>query len=205
LAENHWKTNGLSKRTTMEKIKNRKTGISEALREYAPLPHGAVFDRLADKKTVLKKIKDALDKCRRTSTGNQALLGHLTIMDTALAGEIRTINDALTAATVDNILQDAGKARAFLAYCDLVEHNPEPFEFLMRFQRGDSKDALFRDCIPEGAPKQLNLSDNAGKVVIEALTQNHSDATAWGACRLLIIAEIGKNELPRFKKKYKIT
>jgi hypothetical protein len=166
------------------------------------LPHAALLERIEDKGKALKKIKDALDACERNHAGNRALVDHVRRMKTALATEVQRIKNAIDALTLASILQDAGQLRVFRDYCDHQQHNPEPIVFLGLVGR-KSGDELFRIFIPPGAPKELNLVDNAGAAVVRRLTVNHNDANAWAEAKRLVIDMVELNELPRFKAYYK--
>jgi hypothetical protein len=203
LTEGNWKKKGLPLRTTMEKLKNKKTYISEALRAYAAIPDTVNFNRLADKQTALTNIKKKLKGCRDTSVGNRKLLDHLTIMDTALAAEVRRINDAIERLTVEDVLQDATDTKLFMDYLR-TESATDHFSFLVRLKQGESKADLLREYIPVKAPQELNLTAQVRQTVIQALTVDVNNATAWEICRTEAMKVVKRDNFRRYKDTQKI-
>jgi hypothetical protein len=203
LTESNWKANGLPKRTLMEKHKDKKTYISEALRDYAAFQSDAPLQRLRDRQTALQKIKDKLKDCSRKSNGNRKLLDHLRTMDRAVADEVSRINTAIASETLENILQDSAKTIAFLHHCK-GEYIAEQLEFLLRLKRREDKATLFRDFVPVGSPKQLNISADIREKVIQALNVDINNSTAWEICRKQISYLLEQGTLTQFKLKYAI-
>jgi hypothetical protein len=203
LTESNWKANGLPKRTVMEKLKDKKTYISDALRDYAAFQSDAPLQRLRDRQFALKWIKKKVNDCRQKSNGNRKLLDHLQTMDRAVADEVSRINTAIESVTLENILQDSAKTIAFLHHCK-AELNAEQLEFLLRLKRREDKATLFRDFVPAGSPKQLNIPHAIREKVIEALNVDINNSTAWEICRHEIINVLGRDPLRRFKTKLKI-
>lgn len=105
LVEANWKKNGLAKRTDAEKKKLKKTGISEALREYAKVAAGKVVDEPAckAKEDALKAILAALKIAKTNATGNTALLKVLADMEKAVKDEAEDHNDAVAKLSMQTI------------------------------------------------------------------------------------------------------
>jgi len=69
LTEANWNANGLTKRSTLEKVKNPKTRVSEALRAYAAVAGGGI-EALPAKGAALKAIKTLLTAMKPMHKGN---------------------------------------------------------------------------------------------------------------------------------------
>ncbi len=87
LVEAQWKAKGLSLRTNGEKLKFKKTGVSEALHLYAvaaALPVGGA----ATKKTRLQAVKAAVVKCKNDHRNNTAFVAYVDNVDKGITREV---------------------------------------------------------------------------------------------------------------------
>ena len=200
LIEGSWKSAGLSKRTTAEKVKFKKTNVSEALRAYAAVANLG-FERAADKQTRLKAIKTVLTKCKADHRSNAAFVAYIDNVEKGVVREAARLNKALEALTLDMILATPALFTPFHAYCNNVEHNPEPLEFLRDVRANVAAPTLIATYVRDGAPKEVNVDGNTRNAWVRAPANNGFKQT--------IVAEVAKlikdNELKRYKLKNKIT
>jgi hypothetical protein len=203
LKENDWKQNGLTKRTTGEKIKHPKTQVSEALRDYANVATRGI-DQHDRKAAALQAIKDKLGRCRQNHNGNRQLLAHITLMEQDLNTEVQNLNRTIDDLTVDDILADAAATTVFLDYCRNVEHNEDPFDLVVGIAKGTSRNTLYTTYVAATGSKALNFTEGGGADIKRRLDADHNDGAAWDDAKTLFIQEIKSNELPRFKKKKQV-
>jgi hypothetical protein len=118
--------------------------------------------------------------------------------------EVQNLNRTIDDLTLDDILADHTASAVFLDYCQNVEHNAEPFEFVSGIVNGSSRNTLYTTYVAPTGAKVLNFTEGGGTGIKQRLDADHNDAAAWEDARDLFKVEIGRNELPRFKKRKQV-
>jgi hypothetical protein len=200
LNEATWKSAGLTKRTTMEKLKFKKTGVSESLRAYAGVGNLGI-DRGPDKQARLKSIKTVLTKCKADHRTNGAFVAYIDNVEKGVVREASRINKEVDALTLDSIMGDAAAYPLFHAYCTNTEHNPEPLEFLHDVRANMAAPALINTYVRAGSPKEVNIDDNIRQAWIAAPALPGPKQAIVN----VVAALIRSNELKRYIVKMKVT
>ena len=157
LVEAQWKAKGLPLRTNAEKLKIKKTGVSEALHAYATaaaLPVG----RAAAKKTRLQEAKAAVVKCKNDHRRNTAFVAYADNVEKGVTREVARLNGVIAALTLEHVMGNPAEFDAFLEFAR-SRHCEENLEFLHDAGAGMSAPNLIAKYVREGAPKFLNLDD----------------------------------------------
>lgn len=197
LSEPKWKE-ALKLRTQGEKTKHPKTGVSEALRAYAAVGNQGLSHN-AQKETALKAIKTALTKTKNNHKGNTAFLAYISNVEKGIAHEVDRINKEAAALTLQGVLGNPAHLAALEHYCDVVEHDSPPVEFL-RLQAGTANATLIATYIRPGAPKELNIYDSERKPWIQA----PNNAAAKKLAVDDVFSTLNGSYFPRFKTYLKV-
>lgn len=195
-----WKSAGLTKRTAAEKIKFKKTNVSEAMRAYEGVA-GLGPNRNPDKQAKLKALKVTLAKCKADHRANTAFVAYIDNVEKGIVREAARLNKELKALTLDIILNTPAIYTGFHAYCKDVEHNHDPLEFLHDVKANVAPATLIATYVLEGSPKEVNISGTKRQAWINAPGNTAAKAAVVQDVRNLI----NENEVDRFKKKMAIT
>lgn len=175
LTVNNWKNQGLTLRTTLDKIKKLSTGISDALRDLSAAYNLPAWET-APKHQAYADTNASITATLNAHANNAALTTLLNNMRNALphvkqdwiaAINGLTLNTALGTPAFYNVLHTWAAAHAF----------EESLEFLKAKHDNVAIPALFTTYIGHGAPKLLNVDDD----LIQALTAapGHNAPAAW--------------------------
>lgn len=199
LIEATWKSAGVTKRTAAEKLKFKKTGISEALRAYATAEKLGI-ERSAEKAAKLKAVKVVLNKCKADHRANTVFVTYLSNMEKGITREVNRLDKEVDALTIDSIMAKAQYTELFRAFCK-KEFNLENFDFLTAIKGNVSNSVLFQKYVSESAPNSINIKGPTRVAWTEA--EKVKDAGKILPCKLAAYKEIHTllttDTLPRFK------
>jgi len=176
LTANNWKTQGLTLRTTLEKIKKISTGVSEALRDLAAADNGPAWEVLP-KHTAYVATNQAITATINAHTGNAQLNTLLTNMRNGLPQVKTGWEHAIDGLTMQQAITTPALYVVFHSWGQTVAIE-ENIEYLHDKAAHMSPAALFTKYVPSGAPRELTLDDQP---LVQALTQapGHADPAGW--------------------------
>jgi hypothetical protein len=155
LGEPKWKKDGLTKRTAQEQKQFKKTGVSEALRDYAKA-EALGLSSAGVKKTKLQAVNTALKTTATNHKANGALVALITQMELAVKREVTRINQEINNATLDGVMGNKTDFAGFLAHAKNL-HCEENVEFLRDVKAGVAAAKLIPVYITTGSPKEVNV------------------------------------------------
>ena len=197
LTEAHWKANGLTKRTAAEKLRIKKTLVSEALRAYAAAARGGL-DKQAAQGKALKDLKALLEKCLANHRGNAPFTLHVKEMKKKWADEVKAFNARVTQIRVQDVVGHSELFKLALAFAK-KEFAAENLEFLYSLGR-TSRPQLIDTFIRPNAPQSVNISSLQRQAILAA-PNNHQ---AWEDARDEVMKLVDSDTLRRFKDQMSI-
>lgn len=176
LSETNWKNQGLTLRSTFEKIKKQQTGVSGALRSLAAADHLPAWD-VAPKHQAYTAVHNSLVAAENTHTNNAALKTLLTQMKNALPQVKQSWQHAIDAIDLNLIFGTAQLYNVFHGWA-VSQHIQESVEFIRDYKAHVSPATLYATYIPNGSPKEINIDDSIRVAIAQAPGHNAPAAFA---------------------------
>jgi hypothetical protein len=199
LTVNNWKNQGLTLRTTLDKIKKLSTGVSDALRDLATaynLPDWEV----QQKHNAYVAANQAITATSNAHVNNAALTTLLNNMRNALPHVKQDWEHAIDGLTMNQTFGTAALYNAFHTWA-ATQHIEESVEFLKAHHDNVAVATLYQMYISPGAPKQLNVDDNIIQAIVNA--PGHNNPAMWAKVHGAIDGMIANQRFAQFKQSLK--